>query len=173
MRTIEMKLNPETGVYEADLTPAIPGDDLSARSAGGILGQVTDFEFQGIPIGAAIVGSAGAGIGDLLSRFVEPILPRLGVLTPGMRRALILALAAWAVQTGPVKNVLGSQGSTAAALILTVDGVITFFNARRLVGGLLSGSIGALTGASGQRSANGQPADVRDATPARAFTFGL
>lgn len=134
----QLKLNPETGVYEGALPETAQvldpnGGELSQFNAGGI----ARFEIGDVPLGSAVVGMAGAGLADVVINLLEPFIPRIGLFTPGQRRGLLLVLAAMGTQSRFVKNFLSSPGADAAALLLTVDAVITVFNARSFIAGLV------------------------------------
>ena len=130
----ELKLNPETGAYEGNWPDATESGELSATNAGGI----ARFEIADVPIGAAVVGLAGAGLADVAINFLEPFVPRIGLFTPGQRRGLLLAIAAWGVQWDPIRKLLSTPGANAASLLLTVDAIVTVFNARQFIAGLVS-----------------------------------
>ena len=133
----QLKLNPETGTYEGAWPTAEvldpKGGELSQVNAGG----VARFEVANVPIGSAVVGMAGAGLADVAISLLEPFIPRIGLFTPGQRRAFLLVLGAMGAQWGPVKKFLSAPGADAASLLLTVDALVTVFNARRFVAGLV------------------------------------
>ena len=133
----QLKLNPETGTYEGTWPTAEvldqSGGSLSQVNAGG----VARFEIGDVPVGAAVVGLAGAGVADVVINLLEPFIPRIGLFTPGQRRGLLLILAAMGTQSRVIKGFLSSPGADAAALLLTVDAVITVFNARQFIAGLV------------------------------------
>ncbi|MCH8989860.1 MAG: hypothetical protein IIA92_13775 [Chloroflexi bacterium] len=133
----ELKLNPETGAYEGswpEIAAGNGGGELSQVNAGGI----SRFEVADVPIGAAVVGMAGAGAADVVINLLEPFIPRIGLFTPGQRRGLLLLLAAWGAQWDPVKKFLSAPGADATSLLLTVDAVVTVFNARQFIAGLVT-----------------------------------
>ena len=171
----QLKLNPETGTYEGTWPTAEvldQGGELSQFNARGI----TDFEVANVPVGSAIVGMAGAGLADVVINLLEPFIPRIGLFTPGQRRGLLLILAAMATQSRAIKGFLSAPGADAAALLLTVDAVITVFNARRFIAGL----VGRLTptttaqvaGSTTQAPTNGTVAFVNSSdTPVQGSVF--
>lgn len=133
--TIELRLNPETGNYEATATPLEAPGELSQA---GVFGGAAAFEFGGVPVGAAIIGGLSAGFFDaLISLFPVVDIPGIDIPT-NIRRGIILFIASWAAQTEPVRNFLGRQGAEATSLILAADGVQEFINLR----GILSGIVG-------------------------------
>lgn len=139
MRTLELRLDPETGTYGPAIAQVLESSDgeLSMVGVGGVVRQVAGFELLNVPLGKAIVGGAGAGLADAVIHFVEPMIPRTGLVTGSQRRALLMFLGAAGVQWGPVKKFLSSQGADAASFVLALDALVTVFNARGLVGQLL------------------------------------
>lgn len=138
---IELKLNPATGVWEANLGPGAKPEETSLSRSGFAEG-INNFartEFLGIPIGKALVGGVIAGVGDILIHFLEPIVGDLTakvggqMLTAGQRRALMMGIAAWAMQTNTVKNFVGGPAAEAGSFILAYEGLQNVFNARETV----------------------------------------
>lgn len=185
--TLELKLDPETGTYGPAIAQVLESSDgeLSQFGVGGAVRQVAGFELFNVPVGKAIVGGVGAGLADAVIHFVEPLIPRTGLLSGSQRQALILFLGAAGVQWGPVKKFLSSQGADAASFVLVLDALVTVFNARALVGQLLERAIPggfshrgvSLTGQQRRRSLGngGAPSFVNSPaiTPARAVALGV
>lgn len=138
--TVELTYNPETGKYEYQ-GGGDQGDKGQQLSRGGPLDAVGDFELGSIPLGAAFVGAATAGVGDTAVRIIEPLIPQLGLLNPNMRRAIILGLAAWIVRTDRVSDFLSEPGSRIGSVILALDAVATGLglDVRTMVSQLLGG----------------------------------
>lgn len=140
---IELKLNPATGGWEANLDPSAAPGDGSLSASMGIAQQVNDFskfEVMGVPVGLALASSAVAGVGDIAIHFLEPMLGKLGDQTgvlgglqPGQRRAIMLALAAWGVRSRFVKGFVGEASSQGASLILAYEAMQNVFDARAKV----------------------------------------
>ena len=136
--TIELRLNPETGNYEATATPS-EGDGGGELSQAGVFGGAAEFNFGGVPVGAAIIGGLSAGFFDaLISLFPVVDIPGIEIPT-NIRRGIILFIASWAAQTEPVRNFLGRSGAEAASLILAADGVQEFINLRGILSGIVGG----------------------------------
>ena len=139
MTTLELKLDKETGIYGPAIAQVLESSDgeLSAFGVGALVRQVAGFDILDVPVGRAIVGAAGAGLADAAIHFIEPLIPRVGLMSAGQRRALLLFLGAAGVQFGPIKKFLSAPGADAASFVLALDSLVTVFNARGLVGGFL------------------------------------
>jgi hypothetical protein len=187
MLTIELKRNPETGVYEAILEG--DGSEPTGKlEASGQVARFAEAEVLGIPFGKALVGAAGAGLGDIIAHFIEPFTRNLPVVgssfTPGQRRALVLLAAAWAVRTDMGKKILSNEGSQAASMLLAVDALASVFNARSFVGNIAHGlGVGSHAGRPLGQEFNGNGSavltqaqgrvSVDDEVPARARLVGV
>ena len=131
-REIQLTLNPETGVYEAVL-----GDDTSEAGghleANSAIRQISRQEIAGVPVGQVIVGAGAAGVWDLLSHFLEPMIPRTGGLKEGHRRAALKAFGSWVALTDQASGLLGEDGGKAASLILGYEASKEIFDVRKIV----------------------------------------
>ena len=144
--TLNFRVTPATGGYEL-FTPeaAAPNGTPNGLSQAGVFGGAADFNFGGVPVGAAIVGGLTAGFFDaIINLFPTVDIPGVNIPT-NVRNAIIFFIASWAAQTEPVRNFLGRSGAEAASLILAADGVQNLVNLR----GILSGIVGARGGGGG------------------------
>ncbi len=136
---IELRLNPETGVYDTGTLEAseqAPGE----LSQAGVFGGAAAFDFGGVPVGAAIIGGLSAGFFDALIGLF-PVVDIPGVEIPtNIRRGILFFIASWASQTEPVRNFLGRDGAQATSLILAADGVREFINLRGIFRGFIGGN---------------------------------
>lgn len=159
MRTIELKLNPETGNYDAGTVQA--SDQDGELSQAGVFGGAASFSFGGIPLGAAIIGGLTAGAFDAIIRLIPTVdVPGVNIPT-NVRLGILFFIASWAVQTEPVRNFLGREGAEATSLILAADGVQEFVNLRGLLGGVFGTGALSQAGATGQAGIDAQMAQLR------------
>lgn len=155
--TINFRVNPATGSYES-FTPeaAATNGNQNGLSQAGVFGGAADFEFGGVPVGAAIIGGLTAGFFDAIINLFPTIdVPGVNIPT-NVRNAIIFFIASWAAQTEPVRNFLGRGGSDAASLILAADGVQNLVNLR----GILSGAFAGVTGGGGAGGGGGASGPV-------------
>ena len=155
--TINFRVNPATGSYES-FTPeaAAANGTQNGLSQAGVFGGASEFEFGGVPVGAAIIGGLTAGFFDAIINLFPTIdVPGVNIPT-NVRNAIIFFIASWAAQTEPVRNFLGRGGSDAASLILAADGVQSLVNLR----GILSGAFAGVTGGGGGGGGGGASGPV-------------
>ena len=186
MATLELKLDPKTGTYGPAFAEVLDGKggELEAIGIGGAVRQVADFELLDVPLGKAIVGGSIAGLADAVLHYVEPMIPRTGLISGPQRRAILMFLGAAGVQWGPIKKFLSSQGADAASFVLALDALVTVFNARSIVGSLLEKALpkgfshragGTTLAAQQGRRSRSTAAFVNSPTltPARALHLGV
>ena len=105
---LELKLDKETGTYGPAVAQVLESSDgeLQAVNMGGMVRQVVGFELFNVPLGKAVVGGAIAGLADGILHFVEPMIPRTGLVTGSQRRALLMFLGVGALTdfTPLIKN---------------------------------------------------------------------
>lgn len=131
---IELRLNPETGIYDTGTLEA--SEESGELSQAGVFGGAASFSFGGVPLGAAIVGGLTAGVFDAIIRLFPTVdVPGINIPT-NVRLGILFLIASWVAQTEPVRDFLGREGAEATSLILAADGVQEFVNLRGILGGI-------------------------------------
>lgn len=134
--TIELRLNTETGKYEAATVETDGGEgELSAVNP---IAKTARFDLAGVPVGAAVVGGITAGTVDVLARMIPNFtIPRVDI-PRNVRLAIIFAGAAFLAQVGPVRAALGDEGAVATSLLLLIDSLSELTSFRERIAGIIT-----------------------------------
>jgi len=126
------------------------------------LAGVADFEINGIPVGAALLGGTLAvGLTELISGFI----PEQGLPGGVSAKLVAQAVAAWAaIQWGP--NLIGKEAFTIAAAFIAFDATRTFIpldeNIKKIVRQVTArtgGTTDTVAAAQGNATIDTAPAD--------------
>ena len=116
---------------------------MAAEGAlGGTLGKIADTRVAGVPVGAAAIGAACAGLTDAVIGMVQGLVPA-GTLSTTTKTGIADAVGSFAwIKWGD--KLVGKTTAEITALFLAYDAIQNFIDIRGKVAGLLGGiSLGA------------------------------
>ena len=104
-----------------------------------VIKPISTFQVAKVPVGKALVLSAGMGFGDVLKALVARFAPAGIAGSPGMAQLLTGFAAAWALSnTKFVRNILGPELSDLVGLAIMADTIDDQVNVRQTVTNFLA-----------------------------------